>query len=56
MPLAAPGTQRAAQLGAAVADDNAKYIAFKNLVGPAKEIFDQLFKVKGPTPNLDPDP
>ena len=41
------------------ADNRAKYVAFKDLVGPAKEMFDELFKVNETDPNvinLEPDP
>ena len=41
------------------ADNRAKSVAFKDLVGPAKEMFDELFKVNETDPNvinLEPDP
>jgi hypothetical protein len=44
------------QLTAAKADNKAKYVAFQTLVGPAKEMFDALFKVTGDNPDLEPDP
>jgi hypothetical protein len=37
---------------AAKADNRAKYVA---IGGPAKEMFDTLFKVKGDHPNLEPE-
>jgi hypothetical protein len=57
VPPTKPGTQaRKDQLTAAKADNRAKYVAFQTLVGPAKEMFDALFKVGGDPPNLEPDP
>ena len=57
VPPTDPGTQaRTDQLTAARADNKAKYVAFQTLVGPAKEMFDELFKVRGGNPNLEPDP
>ncbi len=57
VPPTNPGTQaRKDQLTAAKADNKAKYVAFQTLVGPAKEMFDALFKVRGDHPNLEPDP
>ena len=57
VPPTDPGTPaRADQLRAAKADNRAKYIAFQTLVGPAKEMFDTVFKVRGSHPNLEPDP
>lgn len=57
VPPTEPGTPaRTDQLTAAKADNRAKYVAFQTLVGPAKEMFDALFKVRGDHPNLEPDP
>lgn len=56
VPLTVPGTQRAAQLAAAEADNRAKYLTFKALVGPAYTMFAELFVAKGATPNFEPDP
>jgi hypothetical protein len=52
VPLTNPETQ----LAAAKADNKAKYVGFQTLVGPVKEMFDELFKVRGVRPNLEPDP
>jgi hypothetical protein len=57
VPPTTPGTPaRTEQLNAAKADNKAKYVAFQTLVGPAKEMFDELFKARGSNPNLEPDP
>ena len=57
VPLTPAGTpERAAQLDTAKQDNRQKYTAFKNLVGPAYDMFTTLFKLRGDNPDREPDP